>query len=42
MFVGPCTADEAEALAEAIMDLPEFQNVYGGAVSISPASDDDA
>ncbi len=33
-YIGPCTEEEATALAEAILDLPEFKAVGGGAVSI--------
>ncbi len=34
MFIGPCSGESAEALAEAIMGLEEFQNVSGGTISV--------
>lgn len=32
--IGPCTATSASALAVAVMGLPEFRDVGGGAVAL--------
>lgn len=40
-YIGPCTEEEATALAHAILDLPEFRAVGGGAVSTDIVADDD-
>jgi len=34
-FIGPCSEDEAVALAEAIEELPGFKAVGGGCIAIS-------
>ena len=42
LFVGPCTEDEATALAEKIMELTAFKAVYGGAVGITRQLEDES
>jgi len=39
--VGPCTAQEAFALADAILDLPEAKAAGAGGVSVSVKDSDD-
>jgi hypothetical protein len=39
-YIGPCTQEEAEELAEAILNLPEFDAV-GGAVGMRRVDPDD-
>jgi hypothetical protein len=40
-FIGPCTEEEAIALAEAILELPEHKAVGGGGVGMARVADDD-
>jgi hypothetical protein len=40
-YIGPCSEKEAEALAEAILDLPEFGAVGGGGVAMQIVTADD-
>ncbi len=40
-FIGPCEQGEAEALAEAIVDLPEFEAVGGGGVGLQRIAEGD-
>ena len=40
-YIGPCTAQEAEALMSAILNLDEFQAVYGGGVTSKIVAADD-
>lgn len=36
LIVGPCSQEQAETLADAILDLQEASAVYAGAVGVSP------
>jgi hypothetical protein len=40
LFIGPCSEEERDALAGAILELPEFKAVGGGAVGMEEVSDD--
>lgn len=40
-FIGPCAEKDADALCEAILDLPEFAAVGGGGVSRTDVLDGD-
>lgn len=39
-YIGPCDPAEAEKLALAILDLPEFQAAGGGGVGVARVDDD--
>ena len=40
-YIGPCSEEEAVALADAILDLAEAKSVGAGGVGITELADDD-
>lgn len=41
IHIGPCSEKDADALADAIIDLPEFGRVGGGGIGMRGVADDD-